>query len=197
MQHKSCCVFLCAIQVALSIRIIDTMRNIICRRPGCDNLVKKGATSYCSQRCQFDFLYDEFIRKWKLGEIDGSSRNLDGPRSRVRRYLMESTGYTCSVCGWGERNPRTGRVPLHVDHIDGNARNNRPENLRLLCPNHHSLTETFGNANKGNGRALRRARYIKGIDGVHFSPLILPQRRGRFRARSGSAARRRLRAPLQ
>jgi hypothetical protein len=165
------------------------MPKSLCKKPGCGNLIKKGATFYCSQRCQFDFLQQEFIRKWILGEIEGSSQNFDGPRSRIRPHLLESAGYKCSICGWGERNPRTGRVPLHVDHIDGNARNNRPENLRLLCPNHHALTETFGNANKGNGRALRRARYIKGIDGVHFSPLILPKRRLRFRAGNENAER--------
>lgn len=92
----------------------------------------------------------------------------------IRRYLMELHEEKCSVCGWGERNPRTGRVPLHVDHIDGDARNNRPHNLRLLCPNHHALTETYGNANRGNGRAGRRARYLKGI---RFSPLVMPYAR--------------------
>ena len=163
------------------------MQRSICKRDTCNNRVKKNASYYCSQRCQFDFQYTEYVRKWKSGEIEGSKSNFDGPSHRIRRYLLESTGYTCSVCGWGERNPRTGRVPLHVDHIDGNARNNRPENLRLLCPNHHSLTETFGNANKGNGRALRRARYIKGIDGVHFSPLIVPRRLARRRLRLGQS----------
>jgi hypothetical protein len=82
---------------------------------------------------------------------------------------MESYGFKCSICGWGERNPHTGKVPLHVDQIDGNARNNRPENLRLLCPNHHAPTPTYGAANWGNGRPGRRARYLKGI---RFSPLI-------------------------
>ena len=165
------------------------MEKSLCKRPGCGNYVKKGASYYCSQQCQFDFQQQDFIRKWQSGEIDGSGRNFDGPRWRIRRHLLESTGYRCSICGWGERNQRTGRVPLHVDHIDGNARNNRPENLRLLCPNHHALTETYGNANKGNGRALRRARYIKGIDGTRFSPLILPERRLRTKAGSESAER--------
>jgi hypothetical protein len=142
---------------------------IKCRRNGCEKPVKKNASFYCSVRCQQTYLHEQYIEKWLSGEVDGSKANGEFTSRHVRRYLMESGGFKCSICGWGERNPRTGLIPLHVDHIDGNAQNNRPENLRLLCPNHHALTETYGNANKGNGRAGRRARYLKGI---RFSPLI-------------------------
>lgn len=143
---------------------------IKCRRESCSGLVKKNATRYCSLKCQFEFQHEVYIAKWLAGEVDGSRANGEVVSIHVRRYLLEQAGFRCSMCGWGECNRRTGLVPLHVDHIDGNASNNRPENLRVLCPNHHALTETYGNANKGNGRPVRRARYLKG---VRFSPLIV------------------------
>lgn len=158
-----------------------------CRREACGNPIKRNASRYCSQKCQREYQHEQFIATWKSGAIDGSKSNGDGPSTHIRRYLLESAGFKCSVCGWGERNPRTGLVPLHVDHIDGDAKNNRPENLRLLCPNHHALTETYGNANKGNGRPGRRARYLKGL---RFSPLIIaPSFARRSRARSCSTFR--------
>lgn len=141
----------------------------ICAREGCARNIKRNASQYCSLRCQFDHQHERYIAKWKAGEIDGTTTSFGKPSLHIRRYLLEMAEHRCSVCGWCERHPKTGRVPLHLDHIDGNAQNNRPENLRLLCPNHHALTETYGNGNKGKGRPGRRARYLKG---VRFSPLV-------------------------
>ncbi len=164
----------------------SVMKRMPCKRNGCDNLVGKNAYVYCSNKCQTIVQYQRYIQKWLSGEIEGTTTSFDKPSCHIRRYLMESSNYKCNVCGWGERNPRTGRISLHVDHIDGNARNNRPENLRLLCPNHHALTENYGKSNVGHGRAGRRARYIKGL---RFSPLILPKRRLRSKVGSESAER--------
>lgn len=111
---------------------------------------------YCSSKCQCAHKQDIFIKRWESGEEDGmigiSTRTIS---HHLRRYLSETNAEACSLCGWNKRNPRTGKVPLEIDHIDGNFENNREENLRLLCPNCHSLTPFFRNLNRGNGRKWR------------------------------------------
>lgn len=64
---------------------------------------------------------------------------------KLRRSMIESgIEYKCAECGcdpiWKEKN-----LKLHIDHIDGRHYNNSKENLRFLCPNCHSQTETWGN----------------------------------------------------
>ncbi|MFW5895280.1 MAG: HNH endonuclease [archaeon] len=44
---------------------------------------------------------------------------------------------------------------LEIEHIDGNAKNNREENLDLICPNCHSLTSTYKALNSGKGNRDR------------------------------------------
>ena len=47
-------------------------------------------------------------------------------------------------CGWCEKNKKTGNIPIQLEHIDGHSENNSLDNLKLLCPNCHSLTPTYG-----------------------------------------------------
>ncbi len=65
--------------------------------------------------------------------------------------MYEKYNNRCAKCGWSERNPFTNVIPLEIEHIDGDATNNKEENLTLLCPNCHSLTPTYRGANKGHG----------------------------------------------
>lgn len=53
----------------------------------------------------------------------------------------------CELCGWAQMS-LDGRIPVEIDHINGDKRDNRLENLRILCPNCHSLQPTHRGKNK-------------------------------------------------
>ena len=52
----------------------------------------------------------------------------------------------CSECGISEWNGKS--ISLELDHIDGVRTNHKLENLRLLCPNCHSQTDTYRSKNR-------------------------------------------------
>ena len=135
---------------------------LLYRRP-CE--LAKWKISYCIKCRKFhmsdtaksknDSLYIEYIAKWKAGLVDGMLGKYAISR-HIKRYLREKYDNKCHRCGWNEVNQHTGSIPLDVEHIDGNFRNNKEENLDLLCPNCHSLTPTYKGANRGKGRKERK-----------------------------------------
>jgi hypothetical protein len=101
---------------------------------------------YCSLACQHEL-------KRSNNKAINSQLLTEGKlkyRRMIKPFLIERDGCKCSKCSnsvWmGEP------ITLWVDHIDGNASNNFPDNLRLICPNCDSQSNTFGGKNRGNGR---------------------------------------------
>lgn len=118
---------------------------------------KTSKNLFCDAHCQQEFYYKEYIKKWKNGEELGLKGEY-GISKYIKRYLLEKHNYKCEKCGWGEKNKFTETIPLEIHHIDGDYTNNKEENLQVLCPNCHSLTETHKSHNK-KGRVGRKKYY--------------------------------------
>lgn len=119
---------------------------------------------YCSVRCQWTYKSD--IIKHRIESGDTTLHP-----TQYKKYLINKHGNKCMKCGWCEVNPQTKNVPIQLDHINGDSDDNRLINLRLLCPNCHSLTPTYGILNKGNGRSERQ-RYRNQLKDLTIDELI-------------------------
>ena len=87
-------------------------------------------------------------------------RNSNYQSYKLKARLLRSglKKQTCEICGWAQSS-QDGRLPLELDHINGDSKDNRLENLRILCPNCHSLQPTHRGLNsKGWWRNGIRAR---------------------------------------
>ena len=116
---------------------------------------------YCSISCQMKHIHNQYIEDWKNGKVDGMS-GPSGISRHLKTYLFEKYNNKCQICGWGEKNPHTNNIPLQIHHIDGDCTNNKEENLQLLCPNCHSLTETFGSTGGHESKRVdRRTKYYR------------------------------------
>jgi transposase-like protein len=65
---------------------------------------------------------------------------------RVRLLAAGLLKAECSACGLATWRGRP--LPLHLDHINGDHTDNRLENLRILCPNCHAITDTWCGRNR-------------------------------------------------
>lgn len=86
--------------------------------------------------------------------VAGESRN---GRANIKRRILEAglKDERCEQCGITHWNGR--KLSLQLHHVNGDGTDNRLENLELLCPNCHSLTDTYGGRN-GHRRTVQAER---------------------------------------
>ena len=128
-----------------------------CRGCGAESTGRPGR-AFCSNACQMARKQRRLLEHW-LATGEGHVATRSG--HYIRSYLFEQQSGLCAICG--RANEWQGLpLVLVLDHVDGDADNNRRENLRLICPNCDSQLATFKNRNAGRGRHSRRQRYANG-----------------------------------
>jgi 5-methylcytosine-specific restriction endonuclease McrA len=87
------------------------------------------------------------IYRIKLEDILKKDNYFQSFKLKKRLFAAGLKNKQCELCGW-KKVSNDGRLPLELDHINGDSMDNRLENLRVLCPNCHSLQPTHRGMNK-------------------------------------------------
>lgn len=115
-------------------------------------------TKCCSKECAGKYRRNQTVKAW-LDNPDSATQKHGGLSATIRQYLLEQSGYKCSECGSSKKNPYSGKYLLEINHIDGDSRNNNPDNLEVLCLICHGMTKNYRALNKNSTRIDRRTKY--------------------------------------
>jgi len=114
----------------------------------CDKIINGKDKKFCSHKCAKIYQRKELHAKIEAGEYKTCTT-----MRVIMSYLIEKRGRKCECCGISDWMGK--EVPLNVHHIDGDATNNLPDNIQLLCLNCHGQTENYGRKNKNSSRNYR------------------------------------------
>ncbi len=83
-------------------------------------------------------------KEWRIHKILSGEIKSPSTRKYKVRFIRELIRHClfeekCDRCGWDDKRPQDMTTPLLIDFLDGNIKNFKKENIRLLCPNCYSI----------------------------------------------------------
>ena len=128
-------------------------------------LYENSGGKYCCHKCWASATKEKTIKEWETGESNGCDKRYRLSPT-IKEYIIKERGCKCEKCGFSGFNPYTKKTILQIHHKDGDATNTNVENLEVLCPNCHAMTENFGSRNKNSKREYRKEEYRKQEGGM-------------------------------
>jgi 5-methylcytosine-specific restriction endonuclease McrA len=124
----------------------------------CKELIVSSRT-YCKNCWSTSIISSLRINEWVTGSWSGGTNY--GLSETIRQYLIKEANFSCQQCSFNTVHPKDNKTILEINHIDGNGTNHSKDNLEVLCPNCHALTDTYRGRNVGNGRPVSYRRVSK------------------------------------
>ena len=134
-----------------------TSNGLVCLECG-NTFYNKQSNVYCSAVCYLTAKSNKTKERYEqYKEHNGenvpqkANYNIDW----IKKFLLEEQEHKCSVCSM--RNEWNNKPLIFIlDHIDGNASNNKKDNMRLVCSNCDSQLDTYKSKNKNGARSYYR-----------------------------------------
>lgn len=121
------------------LRGAKTMKLFNCKFCNKENKVRYSGSDksiFCDKECAQNSRVREKM------DIEPSLRTAKSYMKRFVEYKCAGLGEPCGIHEWNGK-----PLVLQLDHIDGDNKNHRKDNLRWLCPNCHTQTTTWGSKN--------------------------------------------------
>lgn len=121
----------------------------------CNNEIKsKKPKKFCNSKCCGEYKHKQSYLDF-LNNNEKYNKGYYSPKT-FKDFILQEQENKCEICKnepiWMNK-----KLVFVIDHIDGDCSNNKRENLRLICPNCDSQTDTFKSKTKNS----KRRNYIK------------------------------------